>query len=76
MTVTIYRASYSLVKHETNSRGQLVLHLRQPFAGASPLRPQPWPSSVDVVENAPGHWEDLLLALFDEGLELSAVDTN
>lgn len=73
--MTIYLESDSFVKHETNSHGQLVLHLRQPFAGA-PLAPQPRPSSVDMVENAPGHWEDLLLALFGEGLELSAVDTN
>lgn len=76
MTVTIYRESDSFVKRGTNSLGQLVLHLRQPFAGASTLLPQPWPSSVDVAENKPGHWEDLLLALFDEDLELSAVDTN
>lgn len=29
-----------------------------------------------MAEEAPGHWDDLLLALSDEGLELSAVDTN
>jgi hypothetical protein len=41
----------------------------------SPQTPLP-KSSADVSEKAPGHWEDLLLALSDEGLELSAVDTN
>lgn len=74
--MTIYRESDSFVQCETNSLGPLVLHLRQPFAGAPTLLPQLWPSSVDVAENKPGHWEDLLLALFDVGLELSAVDTN
>lgn len=54
------------VKRDTDSPGQLVLHLRQPLARA----PQ---QAADMAEKASGHWEDLLLARSDEGFSSSVL---
>lgn len=55
------RESEFCVKRETNSRRQLVLRVSGSLLLETPA------SSADVAEKALGHWEDLLLALSDEG---------